>query len=89
MSDPTENIRRGLVEAINTTAQQVPDARAHFESRHGKVWDTKELQQDFEVLSFAAPFVVVRRKSDGAMGSMLFSHSPRFYFSFTPDSEVE
>jgi hypothetical protein len=41
-----------------------------------------ELQQDFEVLGFMAPFVVVRRKSDGVRGSLTFQHTPRLYFDF-------
>jgi hypothetical protein len=48
-------------------------------------WTTEELQRDFTVLSFAAPFVVVRRKADGVHGSMEFTHSPRFYFNFVAD----
>jgi hypothetical protein len=32
-----------------------------------------------------APFVVVRRKSDGVKGSMMFQHMPRYYFSFRED----
>ena len=47
-----------------------------------KRWDTAQLQEDFEVLAFLAPFVVVRRKSDGAKGSLKFTHSPRWYFDF-------
>ena len=31
-----------------------------------------------------APLVVVRRKSDGVKGSLMFQHSPRFYFGFEP-----
>jgi hypothetical protein len=34
------------------------------------------------VLSFAAAFVVVRRKSDGKLGSLEFTHHPRVYFGF-------
>jgi hypothetical protein len=29
-----------------------------------------------------APFVVVRRLSDGQKGSLEFQHHPRFYFNF-------
>jgi hypothetical protein len=50
----------------------------------GETWDTKTLQEDFEVLSFAAPFVIVRRKSDGVKGSLEFTHAPRVYFGFEP-----
>lgn len=51
----------------------------------GETWTTEELQRDFTVEGFAAPFVVVRRKSDGVRGSLEFSHSPRLYWGFTPD----
>jgi hypothetical protein len=44
-----------------------------------------ELGRDFIVHGFMVPFVVVRRKSDGAKGSMEFTHSPRFYFNFVLD----
>lgn len=51
-----------------------------------KTWDTTELQQDFEVQGFSAPFVVVKRKSDGQLGTLEFTHSPRVYFDFRPDT---
>ncbi len=35
---------------------------------------------------FLAPFVVVRRKADGQLGSLEFQHEPRLYFHFEPDS---
>jgi len=47
-----------------------------------KVWDTQALQEDFTVLSFAAPFVRVKRKSDGVLGWMEFNHRPRRYYNF-------
>ena len=78
MKDETEDIRRGMVAVLNDAAAE----RAELESRVGKTWDTTELSQEFEVLGFMAPYVVVRRKSDGKKGSMLFQHSPRFYFGF-------
>jgi hypothetical protein len=45
-------------------------------------WDTEEFERDFRVLSFAAPFVVVERRSDGQLGSLEFTHYPRIYFGF-------
>jgi hypothetical protein len=45
------------------------------------------LAEDFEVLGFLARLVVVRRKSDGAKGSLEFQHWPRFYFGFQPHHE--
>ena len=50
-----------------------------------QTWDTQALGRDFDVHGFMAPFVVVTRKSDGAKGSMEFTHSPRFYFNFVKD----
>jgi hypothetical protein len=81
MSDPTESIRRQMVREINAE----PGSREALEQQHGQVWDTTELQQDFQVLGFMAPLVVVARKSDGVKGSLYFQHSPRLYYGFQPD----
>lgn len=78
--DPTEAVRMAMTAEINKVAAE----RAPLEAAYGQVWDTKELQQDFDVTGFAAPFCVVRRKSDGAEGSIMFQHWPRYYFSFRP-----
>ena len=82
MSDPTEAIRRGLQQEINA----VEGSREHLEAQHGQVWDTQEVQADFVITAFMAPFIVVCRKSDGARGSMAFQHDPRFYFNFKETS---
>lgn len=82
MSDPTEQVRRELVQEINSDAAK---ERAEAVAKHGVVWDTTELQRDFEVIGFLAPFVVVRRRSDGKKGSLMFQNSPRYYFSWSPD----
>lgn len=50
-----------------------------------QTWNTEELQRDFTVEGFLAPFVVVRRKSDGVRGTLEFTHSPRVYYKFVPD----
>jgi hypothetical protein len=76
----TTEIRRQLVKEINADAGD----RATLEARYGQVWDTAELAADFEVDSFAAPFVIVRRKLDGQEGSLAFQHTPRLYFNFEP-----
>jgi hypothetical protein len=59
--------------------------RTELETEYGKCWDTQELSAEFEVTGFMAPLVVVKRKSDGVMGSLEFTHSPRFYFNFVED----
>jgi hypothetical protein len=81
MSDPTELIRKELLATINVE----PGSREALEAEHGKVWSTAELSEDFEVLGFAAPLVVVKRKCDGQKGSLFFQHRPRFFFGFEAD----
>ena len=81
MNDPTESIRRKMTAEVNA----VEGSREYLEAKHGEVWDTTQLQQEFEVWSFMAPFVVVRRRSDRAMGSVMFQANPRFYFGFKAD----
>ena len=51
MIDETETIRRQIVATINAD----PGSRADLESKHGQVWDTSELQNDFQVVGFLAP----------------------------------
>ena len=80
MNDPTETIRRERLVEINAA----PGSREALEAKHGHVWDTSQLAEEFEVLGFLAPVVVVRRRSDGMKGSLEFQHSPRLYFSFQP-----
>ncbi len=80
MSDPTEAVRRQLVEEINL----VPGSREALEAQHGQVWSTDQLCADFVVLGFAAPVVIVRRRSDDAKGSLFFQHQPRLYWGFEP-----
>jgi hypothetical protein len=59
--DVTETIRRELVQKIN----EDPDPRVELQEKYGAVWDTSEMQKEFSVTGFAAPYVVVTRKSDG------------------------
>jgi hypothetical protein len=81
MIDNTEAIRKVMSLAINIE----PGSREDLEARYGEVWDTSELQQEFEVIGFMAPLVVVKRKGDGVKGSMAFQGSPRLYFDFTEE----
>ena len=78
-SVPTEFPRRVLVEVINSEPH---NNRAEVEARYGKVWNTQELQSEFDVTGFMAPFVGVIRKSDGKKGALEFTHAPRWYFNF-------
>lgn len=78
MSDAIEAIRRQRVDEINAE----PGSREALEVQYGQVWDTDQLCEDFEAIGFMAPFIVVRRRTDGVKGSLEFQHSPRFYFNF-------
>lgn len=73
-----DQARRARLAEINAESGN----REELQVRHGKVWNTSELASEFDVSGFAAPFVVVTRKSDGKTGSLEFQHSPRFYFNF-------
>ena len=77
-----DDVRRSMTEQLNAEKA----SRAQLEAQYGQVWDTVEMSADFEVEGFLAPFVVVRRKSDGQRGSLLFAHSPRLYFQFHESS---
>lgn len=81
MSDATESIRREMVKEIN----HEPGSREDLEQKHGQVWDTQEMQDEFEPLGFMAPLIIVRRRSDGTKGSLKFQHSPRLYFDWSPE----
>ena len=81
MIDETETTRRQMVAEINSD----PGSRPDLESKHGQVWDTSQLQEDFQVIGFMAPLVVVRRRSDGVRGSLMFQNDTRFYYGFSPE----
>ena len=85
--DETETKRKILSGVINLQvgSQDKDKERARLEAQHGKVYDTSELSAEFEVLGFAAPFVVVRERATGKKGTLMFQHSPRFYFGFVED----
>jgi hypothetical protein len=77
--DPTE-LRRRVEQLLVNEGAIPPD---------GQTWTTEELQADFEVRGFLAPYVVVRRKADGLIGSLMFRHSPRLYFGWREDVRQE
>ena len=78
MKDPTEAFRRNMLE----TGQPARELEQATER-----WDTDQVREEFEVHSFLAPFVFVTRKKDGVKGTLTFTHSPRWYFNFTPENE--
>jgi hypothetical protein len=77
MTDSTAGIRRDMIAA----GQPQADLAAETD----QTWTTAELTRDFEVTGYAAPFVIVRRRSDGAVGSLEFTHHPQVYFGWKED----
>jgi hypothetical protein len=78
MADQTEAMRRALVPEMPAELRK----RVHDGEQ---IWTSSQMQAEFDVIGFAAPLMVVRRKSDQAMGSLMFTHSPRFYFGWVAD----
>ncbi len=81
MFDTTEIIRMELAKQLDGGSAD----REKLEKEFGQVWDTKELMLDFQIDGFAHPFVVVKRRTDNVVGTVVFQHSPRLFYSFTPD----
>jgi hypothetical protein len=71
-----EGTHARMVETEKVNREGIPD------SYGGPVWDTTEMLQEFEVLGFASPMVVVKRRSDGVKGTLYFTHAPRRYFDW-------
>lgn len=76
MQDETELTRRFMIET-EQPARDLEDAKDR--------WTTDEMTKAFEVKGFMAPFVVVRKRDTGEVGSLEFTHSPRVYFNWQPD----
>lgn len=73
MHDDTKILRQRLTTSLNARLRE----RADLAAQCREVWDADELRRDFEVLGFLAPFVRVRRRSDGVEGMLMFQHHPR------------
>lgn len=72
-------------EALAVAAAQ-NTALARVVEANGQVWDTTDLQVEFDVRGFQAPYVVVLKRSTGEKGSLQFTHRPRFYFDWVLDA---
>ena len=76
-----ESIRKHEVARLNRRMQD----RDALEQVYGQVWDTAELWDQFDILGFRAPYVVVRDLDTGEKGSLKFQHDPRYYFAWKAD----
>lgn len=77
--DQATRIRREMIETGQPQRDLAQD--------QGQTWTTAQLTEDFTVLGFAAPMVMVIRKADGKKGTLEFTHSPRVYFGWQEADE--
>lgn len=77
MTDETESDLPKMSAEGNVT-------RESLEVKYGQVWSPAEVERDFNVLGFAAAFLLVSRKLDGTKGSLSYQDDPRFYFAWSP-----
>lgn len=70
-----------MAKAINTEALEV---RALLDKIYGpeNVLTSQQLAEKYEVIGFEFPYVAVRRKRDGVVGSFFYSPSKMFYFNW-------
>ena len=80
IADHTEEMRRHAMKVMKDEPASFQDLVARFGADN--VWTTEQVRKLFEITSFMAPYCTCVRKSDGQVGSLIFQHSPRFYFNF-------
>jgi len=73
-------VRKQVQHNLNCEAAAVTEEA--LREKYGQLWNTQQMQEDYTVLGFMAPFIGVIRKSDGVKGSLMFSHMPRWYHTF-------
>jgi hypothetical protein len=67
-----------------------PKSRAELEALYGEVWSPETFGRDFIVTAIVGSTLVVRRKSDDAVGTVEVQQGPpQFYFKFTPQPTAE
>ena len=75
---------RMLDKIINTE----PRSEEAFTTAGEEVWNTEEVQKEFEILGFKKPFALAIRKSDGARGTFLFQTMPKLFFSWSQERVI-
>ncbi len=62
--------------------EKYPDVHQVIQDADGECWTTDEVQDEFEILGFMAPFCVAIRRETKEKGALAFVHAPRLYFSW-------
>jgi len=86
-----DTARRRMTVVVNSFVESDDPVRerVRLSAMFADVMDTDQMLERFTVVGFAAPFVIVDRKSDGKRGVLTFQHHPRFYFNWDDDIEKE
>ena len=66
-----------LLEELKDTYPEVHQA---IQEDEGKCWTTDEVQDEFEILGFIAPFCAAIRRETKEKGALTFVHQPRLYY---------
>lgn len=80
MIDLLDQAHTAITEAIATTP--LPAELVGLVAPGEDYWTTEQMRERFTVEGFAAPYVIVRRKSDGQPGVLSFTHQPRYYYDW-------
>jgi hypothetical protein len=70
----------------STAVPETPRSREELEAQHERVWDTRQLAEEFVITSIIGHTVVVRRKTDDLVGTLQYQEAPRLYFGFRPQA---
>ena len=54
--------------------------REEIKLKHGNCYDTKEVQEAFEIISFLVPFCMAKDKTTNEKVVLQFQYNPRFYW---------
>lgn len=68
-----------LLEELKET---YPDVYQEIQEGGGECWTTDEVQDEFEIIGFMAPFCVAKRRETQEKGALTFVHRPRIYYSW-------
>ncbi len=71
------------VDALTAIALR-PRTRAELEAEYGEVWDEQEFDREFQITAIIPPTYIVRRKTDGVIGSVVCQPRPKLFFNFRP-----
>lgn len=66
-----------------------PRTRAELEAEFGQVWDEDELNREFATTAIIPPTYILRRRSDGVVGSAVCQPRPKFFFNFRPSPPTD